>query len=342
MPTISSSTSSPILEPASEHMDAGPTDERNLQQRTGRPGGILTALPRHQRSDQDLSQRIGSPIFRDSMPAESIDPATAYTSEEVDQIVDRLGEYHVRAMQKLHGSVGNLEEEVRGMRGRLHALSADLKTARENNDTRTAAEKARAKDRAISRENKITQLTAANADLLSDLDKTRGTIVEMEESFANTQSRLEALSTTLDRQSRVIAGQTQAMKKERGRIRELKDSHEDAIGQKDAQITDLDRQLDAAKSRSKDLQSEKRTLQAQRDAVTITSSGVTSAKTKALVDSGQQINDRAVVLEELNKKLLSERKTLIATNAENRAEIDRLRGQILSLAKRMGIDPSTS
>ena len=341
MPTISSTTSFPTPEPASTIEVPGRALEKDSPQRTRSPGGIFADFPHRQKSDPDLRRQIGSPIRRDSASAESLDPATPYTSEEVDELVDRLSEYHVSEVRQLHGSVRGLEEEVRGMQGELHALSTDLQAAQENNDTRTAAEKARARNRAISRENKITQLEAANADLLSDLEKTRGTIGKMDGRFANMGNRLEALNTTLDRKSRVIASQTRAMKNERGRVQDLKGSHEELIARKDAEIADLNRQLDAAKAQIKDLQSEKHTLRLQRNAVTTTASGVTPAQTEALVNTGQRINDRAVVLEELNKKLLSERKTLIATNAASRAEIDGLKARIMSLMERMGIDPST-
>lgn len=315
MPTISSAIRSPTPESTSGHQVAAEV-ETNLVQRTRPSGVFLAGIPRRQRSDPDSSKGTSSPVFHGPT---SLDPGTTYTSEEVDELVGRLEQFHVEKMQSLQGIVGSLEADVRDMQGELRALSTDLQTARENSDT----------------------LEDTNAHLLSDLEKARKTIGKLETTFTTMENQLKALNTDIDRKSDVIADQTRAIEKERGRVRDLKISREELSGRKDAEIADLHRQLEVSKAQIKDLQHETATLRAQRDAITTTASGVTPAKTEALVKSGHLINDEAAVLRELNTRLLSERKTLMETNAANLAENDRLKGQIVSLLERIGLDPST-
>ncbi|MCY0389303.1 hypothetical protein OVY01_19335 [Robbsia sp. Bb-Pol-6] len=338
MPTINPASSA--LRSRGESFDSNEHVQKNTEkgkERARSPGatGILSGLPMRRRGstasepDYTSHRRDSSPDSQEVVSGNE----RLLTMNEFEKTMERFGEFHIGEMSSLAGRVHKLQDEV-------GSLSKTLVHAQDQRDQRTEAAKLRAKNRAVSREQTISDLKSENDALIAESSDTRRAVDHLQDKIASMENQLGFLNTEFERKTKVVSSQSKLIRSTKSTIKDIKSGQDEMLREKDLEIFSLRQDLDAVRSELAETREENHVLQRKIDVVATTGSGITPGKTAALVKSGEKINDRLDVLQSLNKKLLEERRVLIAENSANLAELQKLKRALEAFMTKVGGDPS--
>jgi chromosome segregation ATPase len=253
---------------------------------------------------------------------------------DFDKSVENFGEFFASHTVALHHELDSMKATV----GELSASLAAIKNQKSNLEQSVSARKEGAKARAISRENTIKDLQAENEGLNLYKDQSETLMAKMQEAVDSMQKKLGNLNNELGGKSKVISSQSNTIKKIKENSKEVKGSHQEDLEEKDRIIVNVKQQLNNLQSELDTEKQKTALLQSQLDAISSTERHFTPAKSDALVKTGKKISDQSEVLQNLNTKLLEERKVMAAQNKENKEEIAQLKGRLIQLARLAGID----